>query len=50
MWWCDLLAGQVPSPGMDLHLETFLSKPQVQQCDKCAYVVPTYEIAKDSPR
>lgn len=40
----------IPIPKMDLDLEDFLtrenSKPK--PCVKCAYVVPTYEISKDS--
>ena len=36
----------VPTPGMDLHLETFLEKEQKRSnCSKCAYVIPTYEIS-----
>jgi hypothetical protein len=33
----------VPTPGMDLQLETFLEKEQKRS--KCAYVIPTYEIS-----
>jgi len=40
----------VPAYGLDKKLEEFLALPSVQQCEKCAYVVPTYEIAKDSAR
>jgi len=40
----------VPTPSMDLQLEQFLSTPEVRECGMCAYVVPTYEIAQDSPR
>ena len=40
----------VPAYGLDKKLEEFLALPSVQQCEKCAYVVPTYEIAKDSTR
>ena len=36
----------VPTPGMDLQLETFLEKEQKRSnCSKCAYVIPTYEIS-----
>ena len=36
----------VPIPGMDLELETFLQKDQqANNCTKCAFVVPTYEIS-----
>lgn len=40
----------VTPPGLDLQLESFLAKEEVQKCDKCAYVIPTYEIEKDFPR
>lgn len=40
----------VPTPTMDLQLEQFLATPEVRECGMCAYVVPTYEIAQDSPR
>ena len=39
----------VPSPGMDLHLETFLRKDQERNnCTQCAFVIPTYEISLKS--
>ena len=39
----------VPTPGMDLHLETFLQKDQeTNNCTKCAFVIPTYEISSKS--
>ena len=39
----------VPSPGMDLQLETFLQKDQeTNNCTKCAFVIPTYEISGNS--
>ena len=39
----------VPSPGMDLHLETFLRKDQERNnCTQCAFVIPTYEISLNS--
>ena len=38
----------VPTPGMDLQLETFLRQDQINNnCTKCAFVIPTYEIAKE---
>jgi len=41
----------VPTPGMDTRLETFLRKDQDQNnCTKCAFVIPTYEISKDVVR
>ena len=33
----------IPNPGLDLSLENFLLKEQ--NCNKCAFVVPVYEIA-----
>ena len=36
----------IPSPGPDLALETFLA--QEQECQKCAYVIPVYEISADA--
>ena len=39
----------VPTPGMDLHLETFLQRDQENNnCTKCAFVIPTYEISRNS--
>ena len=39
----------VPSPGMDLHLESFLLKDQKRNnCTQCAFVIPTYEISLSS--
>ena len=39
----------VPSPGMDLQLESFLRKDQERNnCTQCAFVIPTYEISLDS--
>jgi len=39
----------VPTPGMDLQLETFLEKQEERNnCSKCAYVIPTYEISINS--
>ena len=39
----------VPTPGMDLQLETFLQKDQeTNNCTKCAFVIPTYEISHNS--
>lgn len=39
----------IPTPGMDMRLETFLRKDQeTNNCTKCAFVIPTYEIASDS--
>jgi len=39
----------IPNPGMDLQLETFLRRDQeTNNCTKCAFVIPTYEIAIDS--
>ena len=39
----------VPTPGMDLHLETFLQRDQeTNNCTKCAFVIPTYEISRNS--
>ena len=37
----------IPIPGMDLDLEDFLTKENAKSepCDKCAYVIPTYEIS-----
>ena len=36
----------VPTPGMDLKLETFLLKDQERNnCTHCAFVIPTYEIS-----
>lgn len=35
----------VPTPGMDLELEKFLEKEERNNCSKCAYVIPTYEIS-----
>ena len=34
----------IPIPGMATKLHTFLSKAEQQECTKCAYVVPVYEI------
>ena len=34
----------VPIPGMAESLATFLTKPEQRDCEKCAYVVPVYEI------
>ena len=39
----------VPSPGMDLQLESFLMKDQERSnCTQCAFVIPTYEISLNS--
>ena len=39
----------VPTPGMDLQLETFIKKQEeMNNCTKCAYVIPTYEITSNS--
>jgi len=39
----------VPIPGMDLQLETFIKKQEeMNNCTKCAYVIPTYEISSKS--
>ena len=39
----------VPSPGMDLQLESFLRKDQERNnCTQCAFVIPTYEISLNS--
>ena len=39
----------VPSPGMAARLETFLARDQqLGNCSKCAFVIPTYEIASDA--
>ena len=39
----------VPSPGMDLQLESFLLKDQERNnCTQCAFVIPTYEISLSS--
>eukprot|EP00095_Tigriopus_kingsejongensis_P007170 maker-scaffold211_size255937-snap-gene-1.15 protein:Tk07170 transcript:maker-scaffold211_size255937-snap-gene-1.15-mRNA-1 annotation:"n-acetyllactosaminide beta- -n-acetylglucosaminyltransferase-like" len=38
----------IPNPGLDRDLDLFLSQPEAQECDKCAYVVPTYEISTTS--
>jgi len=41
----------VPTPGMDLRLETFLAKDQeLGNCTKCAFVIPTYEISTEAGR
>ena len=40
----------VPTPGMDLELETFLEKEEKKNCSKCAYVIPTYEISHKSKK
>ena len=34
----------VPIPGMAASLATFLARPEQRKCEKCAYVVPVYEI------
>jgi hypothetical protein len=34
----------IPSPGLNSELEKFLSEEAQDKCDKCAYVVPVYEI------
>jgi len=39
----------VPTPGMDLQLEAFIKKQEESNnCTKCAYVIPTYEISSNS--
>ena len=39
----------VPSPGMAARLNTFLARDQqLGNCSKCAFVIPTYEIASDA--
>ena len=39
----------VPTPGMDLQLETFLKKDQERNnCTQCVFVIPTYEISVNS--
>merc|ERR1711936_1224760 len=39
----------VPTPGMDLQLETFLKKDQERNnCTQCVFVIPTYEISLNS--
>merc|ERR1711970_1394695 len=39
----------VPTPGMDLQLERFIKKQEERNnCTKCAYVIPTYEISSNS--
>ncbi|XP_059082616.1 beta-1,4-glucuronyltransferase 1-like [Tigriopus californicus] len=38
----------IPNAGLDLDLQEFLSGPEAQECEKCAYVVPTYEISTTS--
>ena len=39
----------VPSPGMDLQLDTFLKKDQERNnCTQCVFVIPTYEISVNS--
>eukprot|EP00088_Acartia_fossae_P029166 TRINITY_DN29996_c0_g1_i9.p1 TRINITY_DN29996_c0_g1~~TRINITY_DN29996_c0_g1_i9.p1 ORF type:complete len:523 (-),score=67.62 TRINITY_DN29996_c0_g1_i9:482-2050(-) len=35
----------VLSPGMDQRLENLMNSEEVQRCDKCAFVIPTFEIA-----
>jgi len=37
-------ADMIPVPGMAEQLETFLEEPEQEACQKCAYVVPVYEI------
>ena len=34
----------IPTPGMDLELEKFLSSAKVERCTKCVFIVPNYEI------
>ena len=34
----------IPNPGLYEDLEVFLSDSNVSQCEKCAFVVPTFEI------
>ena len=34
----------IPVPGMAEHLAEFLAQPEQVDCDKCAYVIPVYEI------
>jgi len=39
----------VPIPSMDLQLESFLkTQDKLNNCTKCAYVIPTYEISNNS--
>jgi len=39
----------VPTPGMDMQLERFIKKQEERNnCTKCAYVIPTYEISSNS--
>ena len=44
------MSAQVPYPGLDLELEAFLAMEEIKGCSKCAYVIPTYEIARDLDR
>lgn len=34
----------IPIPNMANMLNTFLTMPEQMECEKCAYVVPVYEI------
>ena len=34
----------IPIPGMAERLDTFLAKRPQQECERCAYVIPVYEV------
>ena len=40
----------IPVRGLDLHLETFVDRPEIEMCGDCAFVVPTYEISYSAVR
>ncbi len=37
----------IPNQGLDLSLDEFLTSEEGKRCDKCAYVIPVYEISND---
>ena len=40
----------IPSPDLNLGLEKFLSEEAQEKCEKCAYVVPVYEISGNASK
>ncbi|XP_066966896.1 beta-1,4-glucuronyltransferase 1-like isoform X2 [Macrobrachium rosenbergii] len=35
--------------GIDVHLKSFLDRPDTRRCRKCAFVIPAYEISTEAP-
>ncbi|XP_064118810.1 beta-1,4-glucuronyltransferase 1-like isoform X2 [Macrobrachium nipponense] len=35
--------------GIDVHLKSFLDRPDARRCRKCAFIIPAYEISTEAP-